>query len=500
MLIQRESNNLDISVGDANAPVRGTAICVEFLCTDLDGSVLIVDSFWESLLALVGKHFWYVFVIPFWGLRGKAALKHEIARRASLNAAHLPYRAELVDFLRREKSSGKKIILATGADSIIAAAVADHLNLFDHLLASDGVVNLTGERKKEAIQEFVGGRPFDYVGDSWKDVPVWKAASHAILVEPSKRLSRSVRRIDAHCQVFERNGNRRASLWKALRPHHWVKNLLIFVPIVMAHDITQLPKLWPVLAAFASYSLCASGVYILNDLFDLEADRVHPEKKMRPFASGDVSALTGIIVLPFLFLGGFAIAAICCPIRFLEILLIYAVATTFYSVYGKRVPVVDVLLLTALYLLRILGGGVAAAVPVSPWLLAFSMFFLLSLAFTKRHAELTNQQATGGDQPFSSKRDYQVSDKDLVQQFGVTSGYLSVLVLALYVNGREVAALYRHPQWIWLACPMLLFWISRVWFLANRGKLREDPVVFAAMDPVSYALAGLLFLILFVAA
>lgn len=490
---------MDISVEDAKATARHTATSAEYVCTDLDGSVLIVDSFWESLLALVGKHFWYVFIIPFWSLRGKAALKRKIARRASLHVAHLPYRVKLVEFLRREKSSGKKIILATGADATIAAAVADHLKLFDHVLASDGVVNLTGERKKDAIQQFVGGQPFDYVGDSWKDVPVWKAASHAILVEPSESLSRSVKKIDPHCVVFERDGDRRASLWKSLRAHHWVKNLLIFVPIVMAHDINQLPKLWHVLAAFASYSLCASGVYVLNDLFDLEADRLHPEKKLRPFASGEVSALKGISVLPFLFLGGFAIAAIFCPIRFLEILLIYAVATTVYSVYGKRVPVLDVLLLTALYLLRILGGGVAAGVPVSPWLLAFSMFFMLSLAFTKRHAELTNQQ-TNPDRPFSSKRDYQVSDKDLVQQFGVTSGYLSVLVLALYVNGREVSALYRHPQWIWLACPMLLFWISRVWFLANRGKLREDPVVFAATDPVSYALGALMFLILFAAA
>jgi len=268
----------------------------------------------------------------------------------------------------------------------------------------------------------------------------------------------------------------------------------------MAHDINKLPKVWHALAAFASFSLCASGVYILNDLFDLEADRLHPDKKSRPFASGDVPVLTGLAALPLLFLAGVAVAAIYCPIRFFEIIVIYAAATTFYSIYGKRIPVVDVLLLTALYLLRILGGGVAAGVPVSPWLLAFSMFFLLSLAFTKRHAELTNQLLNGSEQPIISKRDYQISDKDLVQQFGVTSGYLSVLVLALYVNGREVTELYRHPQWIWLACPMLLFWISRVWFLANRGKLHEDPVVFAAMDPVSYALGGLLLLILFAAA
>ncbi len=490
----------DVSTSDANAAARDAATTSEFLCADLDGSILLVDSFWESLLALVGKHFWYIFLIPFWALRGKAALKHEIARRAQVNAAHLPYRAELISLLRQEKSKGRKIILATGADSTIAHSVADHLGFFDHVLASDGAANLTGDKKREAIQNYTSGRGFDYVGDNWKDVPVWKAANLAILVDPTESLSQSMKKIRPHCQVLERPREKRAPLWKSLRPHHWVKNLLVFVPIVMAHNINQLPKLWHALAAFASFSVCASGVYILNDLFDLEADRLHPEKKSRPFASGDAPVLTGLIVAPFLFLSGFVIGAEFCSVRFVQIIVIYAAATTFYSVYGKQVPVVDVLLLTALYLLRILGGGVAAEVPVSPWLLAFSMFFLMSLAFTKRHAELNNQEMNGGDPLFVSKRDYQVGDRGLVQQFGVTSGYLSVLVLALYVNGREVTALYRHPQWIWLACPMLLFWISRLWFLANRGKLHEDPVVFAAMDPVSYALGGLLLLILFAAA
>ena len=299
-------------------------------------------------------------------------------------------------------------------------------------------------------------------------------------------------------EVLEEQGTQWAAIWQALRPQHWVKNLLIVVPIVMAHKVNDVARLTHVLVACLSFSLCASGVYILNDILDLEADGLHPQKRLRAFASGKVPVWVGLSLAPLLLAAGLAVAAQLPSKLFLVTAVIYLAATTLYSVYAKRVPIVDVLLLTALYLLRILGGGAAADVPVSPWLLAFSMFLMLSLAFTKRHAELLGQ-ANGEMEANSSKRNYRTQDREIVQQFGVTSGYLSVLVLALYVDGKEVTALYRHPQVIWLACPMLLFWISRVWFLANRGKLSEDPVVFAARDPISYLLGVLLFLILFVA-
>jgi 4-hydroxybenzoate polyprenyltransferase len=300
-------------------------------------------------------------------------------------------------------------------------------------------------------------------------------------------------------EVLEEQGTQWAAIWQSMRPQHWVKNLLILVPIVMAHRVNDVARLMHVLVACLSFSLCASGVYILNDILDLEADRLHPKKRFRAFASGKVPVWVGLSLAPLLLAAGLAIAAQLPSKLFLGTTIIYLAATTLYSVYAKRVPIVDVLLLTALYLLRILGGGAAADVPVSPWLLAFSMFLMLSLAFTKRHAELIGQANGEMEAAPPSKRNYRAQDREIVQQFGVTSGYLSVLVLALYVNGKEVTALYRYPQVIWLACPMLLFWISRVWFLANRGKLSEDPVVFAARDPVSYLLGAFLFLILLVA-
>jgi 4-hydroxybenzoate polyprenyltransferase len=472
---------------------------VEYLCTDLDGTILIGDSFWESFLALVGVHPWYVCVVPFWLLRGKAALKHEISRRVNLDVSKLPIREELIRFLRQEKQAGRKVILVTGADAKIANAMAEHLGFFDGVLASDGATNLTGEKKKEAIQEIVNGKRYDYIGNARDDIPSWNAASSAILVGPSPGLLKTVRKTAAVGGVVQSHENYWSALWQSLRPAHWIKNLLVFVPVIMAHELNDPSRLTRVAIAFVSFSLCASGVYLLNDLFDLEADRRHPKKKLRPLPSGSLPLGVGLIFAPLLMVAGFLTAAQLPGKLVLVTVFVYAVATTLYSTYVKRIPILDVLLLTALYLLRILAGGVAADVDVSPWLIAFSMFLLLSLAFSKRQAELTEQTIADGTQAGISKRGYREQDTGILQQFGVTSGYLSVLVLALYVNGTDVTRLYRHPQVIWLACPMLLFWISRVWFLASRGKLSEDPVVFAARDPISYLLGALLLLILFVA-
>ena len=489
-------SQLSLNITSPSSKAGATA---EFLCTDLDGTILIGDSFWESLLSLVGVHPWYVFFVPYWLLRGKAALKHEISRRVRLDVSTMPVRQELIEFLRQQKQCGRKLILATGADAKIASAVADHFGFFDVVLASDGATNLTGEKKKEAIREIVRGSSFDYIGNAKDDIPAWNAASTAILVDPSPGLLETVKKTSAVGGVVQRSKNYWGSLWQSLRPEHWIKNLLVFVPIVMAHELHDESKLMRVVIAFVSFSLCASGVYLLNDLFDLEADRRHPKKKFRPLASGALPVQVALVSAPLLMLAGFLVAAQLPTKLVLGMVFVYTATTTLYSTYVKRVPILDVLVLTALYLMRILGGGIAAEVSVSPWLIAFAMFLLLSLAFSKRQAELINQNATGGIQSGTSKRGYREQDLGLLQQFGVTSGYLSVLVLALYVNGTDVTRLYRHPQVIWLACPMLLFWISRVWFIASRGKLSEDPVVFAARDPVSYLLGVILLLILFVA-
>jgi 4-hydroxybenzoate polyprenyltransferase/phosphoserine phosphatase len=480
-------------------PPNQTAQSVaEFLCVDMDGTLLDGNSLWESLLTLLGMHPWYVLLLPLWLIRGKAVLKHEVARRACLDVKTLLLRRDVVDFLRQEKEKGRKLILVTAADSILATAVADRLALFDAVLASDGKTNLSGLNKRKAIQTFLDGKEFDYAGDSTTDIPVWEAAHSAILVGPTASLLKSVRKTLNVGVVFPRRKFSWSSLWKALRPQHWVKNLLVFVPIVMAHELKDSVRLADSLLAFVSFSLCASGVYILNDLFDLESDRLHPTKRLRPWAAGEIPLSAGVVIAPLLVAAGLAVAASLSRFFLLDVF-VYVAATFFYSTYVKRVPIVDVLLLTGLYLVRILGGGAATGIPVSPWLLAFSMFLLLSLAFAKRYMELAAQTSDGSRPSGISKRNYSPSDADLVRQFGISSGYISVMVLALYVNAQEVMVLYRRPQWIWLACPLLLFWISRVWLLASRGLLHEDPVVFAVRDGVSYLLGLLILLILFAA-
>jgi 4-hydroxybenzoate polyprenyltransferase/phosphoserine phosphatase len=471
----------------------------EFLCADFDGTILAGDSLWESILAMIGVRPWCIFLIPFWLLRGKAALKKEVAKRAGLNVSLLTYREDVVDFLRQEKMKGRKLILATGADEIIASDVAEYLGLFDIVLASDGKINLTGWKKKQEIEKLLGGKGFDYIGNSVEDIPIWTSARNALVVGPSVGFLKKLPKTLSVEAVFEERKTRWVSLAHALRPQHWVKNLLVFVPLVMAHKFRDVSRLGNAMLAFASFSLCASAVYVFNDLLDLEADRAHPTKRFRAFASGSVPLWAGAFAVPVLLLSGLAVTWLVSSKTFFVEMCIYIALTTLYSTYAKRIPIADVILLTGLYLLRILVGGSATGLLVSEWLLAFSMFLLLSLAFTKRHTELAARALECGLSDAPSKRNYRIEDTDLIRQFGVTSGYISVMVLALYLNGREVTSLYRHPEIIWLACPFLLFWISRVWLIANRGDLHEDPVVFATRDPISYLIGFIILSILLVA-
>lgn len=466
------------------------------LAVDLDGTLVRTDTLHENLLALFKQAPWLLLLLPLWVLKGKAFFKAEVARRAALDASRLPYNEELLAWLREEKARGRRLVLATAADRRIAEGVAAHLDgLFSDVYASDGKENLSGARKLARLKAALG--TFDYAGNDGVDVPLWRESRRVVVVhapagvlKQAHGLGRQVHRVFERPRVGPR-------VWvKALRVHQWAKNALVFVPLLAAHKATQ-PQLWlHAVLGFAAFSLCASSVYVLNDLLDLEADRRHPTKSQRPFAACALPVSTGVVLAPALLLAGAAVCLLL-PLAFAALLATYYALTLAYSLRLKQVVMLDVLVLAGLYTVRIFGGALAVGVPTSSWLMMFSMFLFLSLALVKRLSEvrrlrLSNETAAHG-------RGYLAQDYEQLASLGAASGQVSVLVLALYITSKEVTALYAHPERLWLLCPVMLYWVGRVWLLAHRGLVNEDPLVFALRDRVSYAVGLVSALVLWAA-
>ncbi len=454
-------------------------------CVDLDGTLVATDTLWESLILLAKRRPWDLVKLPIWLFRGRAFFKEAVSRRVALDASSLPYRAELIVLLHEAKKQGREVILATAADRVIAQNVADHLKVFSKVIASTGRENMAGEEKLKAIKSHLDGRPFDYAGDSAVDIPLLEAARQAWLVAPSAKLARRAKNSLSGAQVVGERRISPLSLLKALRVQQWAKNILLFVPLFTAHKLTDWPSLAHVLLGAVAFSLCASSIYIANDLLDLEDDRTNPAKQRRPFASGAVSIPVGVGLCIGLFVASFALAGLALDPRFALILGFYALVSGSYCWFLKRVEILDIMVLVLLYDLRILAGGAAAVIPVSPWMLAFSVFLFASLAFVKRYSELRLLRES--DRRPTKGRGYDAADEDLLRTAGICSGYLSVLVLVLYINTPEVTRLYARPHLLWLVAPCLLYWITRAWLLAQRGKMHSDPVLFALKDPSSYA-------------
>ncbi len=452
------------------------------LCVDLDGTLVKSDTLVDSLLALVRNHPGAVFMLPGSLLHGKAAFKAFVTQSVSLDVAHLPYNRTLLQYLNQECAHGRAIFLATGADARLAHRVADHLGIFAGVLGSDGVTNLTGEKKLDGLRSRIGAGGFDYIGNDSPDLLLLAQATEAMVANPSLRLRAKLRaRGIRPAKVFTESVPVLQSLWKAVRPHQWAKNLLIFLPLLCSHALTS-SKLLAAVAAFCCFSLCASSAYLINDLVDVEADRRHPHKRLRPFAAGDLAAVTGILVaVIFLFVG--LVGAELLPGRFFAWLLVYLSTTLAYSLYLKKIALVDVLVLSGLYSLRMLAGGSVTLTPISHWLAGFSMFLFLSLAIVKRFAELENLRATN-DLP-KNGRGYLVTDLDQLRSFGTASAYAAAVIFAIYITGPDVVKLYHHPRLLWLSVPLIILWLNRVWLLASRGELNEDPVAFALTDPMS---------------
>jgi 4-hydroxybenzoate polyprenyltransferase/phosphoserine phosphatase len=451
------------------------------LCVDLDGTLIRSDLLVESALSLLRTNPLYAARFAGWLLRGRAHLKREIAERTTLDVTMLPYEQRVLDWLQ-ESGDARPRILCTASDRKLAEAVAAHVGGFDEVFASDGVLNLSGRNKGQVLEQKYGERGFDYVGNEPKDLHVWSRARRAIVVNAPAGLARRVGGVSEVERVFKRDGSTWRAWLRALRLHQWLKNLLVFLPLFTAHLMFAPNAVLNATVAFFSFCLCASGVYLLNDLIDLDADRRHPRKRLRPFAAGTLPLTAGLFAAPLLTIVAFGLAVLISP-RFAAVLGGYYVLTLAYSFALKRIAMLDTVVLAALYTIRIIGGTAALHIDTSFWLLAFSMFLFLSLAMIKRHAELDTLLKQGDNR--STGRGYTVDDLPLVQSLGGASGYLAVLVLALYINSTASELLYRHPPVLWLLCPLLLYWISRAWLIAHRGNMHDDPVVFAITDRTS---------------
>ena len=460
------------------------------LVVDLDGTLIRTDMLVESASQFLIQNPFQFFKPLLWLLRGKAALKAELAKRVQLDVSALPYNTDVLDWLRAEKQSGRRLVLATASHRALAEQVAKHLHMFDEVLATENGTNLKSDAKAQALVDRFGDGGFDYVGNDWPDLQVWARSHQAHVVDAPAALLRRAQAQGNVGQVFDSN---MASPWvamlKAMRLHQWMKNLLVFVPLMAAHQYADAPRDVLALMAFVVFSLTASSVYLLNDLVDVQDDRHHTRKRNRPFASGALSLITGWATWPVLLLVAVVLSALFMPVLFSISLGVYFVLTVAYSLHLKQLAVVDVLTLAALYTLRIIAGAAAIDVAVSFWLLLFSMFIFLSLALIKRYSELKVARDAGKSGALRG-RGYEPDDLELVSSLGGSSGFIAVLVLALYIQDGQAAHLYATPQLIWLACPVMLFWISRAWLIAHRGRMHDDPIVFALKDKVSWGVGA----------
>ncbi len=457
------------------------------LFVDLDGTLIKSDLLFECLVPIIKNYFYAIFLAPFWLLKGKAYLKDKFSDLVSINPEILPYNNNVLEYIRKEKENGSKIILATASNIKLAKSISDYLGIFDDVIASSKEENLKGKNKLNKIKLYIKNnninKEFSYLGDSEADVKIFNETNIPIVVGNKNVFNKIKSKNDKTTFVDGENDFSLKKFFKMIRTYQWVKNFLIFLPLILAHKFLDVNLLLKALVAFFSFSFLASSVYIINDIMDVESDRIHPSKKNRPIASGAVkisSALkVAFILMPLSF-----IISIFLGKEFLFVLLTYFITTSCYSFYLKKIMLVDILILSLLYTVRIFAGGVALNIYLSPWLFMFSLFFFFSLACAKRYSELYAVRNNLQDE--IKGRGYQAQDLEQIQIFGSSSGYIAILIFALYIQSDISMKLYKTPSFFWALCPIMLYWISRVWLLSHRGQMTQDPIIFALKDKVSY--------------
>lgn len=452
------------------------------IVVDLDGTLIYGDCLHEQLNRAIFFQPYFLITAIWYLLQGKAKFKEYLGKNLLIDVGLLQYNQELIKWLEEKKDEGRTIVMATASNQVVARKIAEHLNLFDSVHASDGQVNLKGSYKAQLLKEVYGS--FEYVGNSVDDLQVWEHAIKAYYVGESPKIIDALKKKQNYAGQFQSLNYGYKSLLQALRPHQWLKNILIFVPVVMAHQFS-FDNLISTLIAFLLFCAVASAGYLINDLSDVESDRQNRYKNRRAFASGAISLPVGWLTIPILLVTSILVSVNYLPYQFSYSIGLYLILTVLYTKLLKSLPNIDVFTLAFLYTLRMLAGGYAVNIHLSFWLITFSLFFFISLGMLKRYSELLEMEDFNKSLP---GRAYKKSDADFVGSAGISSGYIAIAVLALYIKDLNISDLYKSPNYIWFICPIMLYWITRVWFLAQRGQLHHDPVYFAVKDRVSWIL------------
>jgi len=460
------------------------------LCIDLDGTLLKTDTLYELALRVLKKSPWLVFYLPLVLLQGKAALKKYLSGQCDLDADLLPYNRDFLAFLTKQYKEGRKLVLVTGCYEKTARSIATHLGIFSSVIATSSSVNLTGKNKAQHLVKEFGAKAFDYAGNDTVDIPVWEQSRECFLVNCTSMNKKIIERRIKFTNAFDERNIGLKPYIKAIRLHQWAKNTLLIMSALTAQTFFDAKTILTLALAFLAFGCCASFSYIVNDLLDLDADRLHHSKKYRPFAAGTVGIVPGL-GLALVLLGATVFFAVQLNSRFCELLLLYFVTTNLYSFKLKSIPILDVAVLAGLYTLRVVAGSVAINLDPSFWLIAFSAFLFFSLAIVKRLSELLHL-TKNSDKPVKA-RGYVAEDISTLQSLGGASAIAAVLVLSLYINSHAVQILYHSPRHLWLLCPVILIWLGRVWLITGRGEMHDDPVVFALKDHISWLilLAGI---------
>ena len=474
----REQNTPETQGGAPNSRRPGT------ICVDLDGTLVRTDTLLEGLVRLLHSPRSWVGLLGA-SLRGRATLKRQVADRVALDVERLPYERTLIEYLRAEREHGRRLVLATAADQRVADAVCEYLNLFDEVIASDGVNNVKGLAKSKVLVKRFGLREFTYVGNSWTDFEVWRDAGGAVLVNAPRGLAEKVAGITPIERRIDDRPSSVRNLIRVLRPYQWLKNVLVFLPLITANALRDWGAWVESVLMFWAFCATASAVYIINDIMDLKADRAHPRKRGRPFASGDLPLVAAPIAAPALLLAGILFGLAADSVR---VIVVYAACSFVYSMKIKELPLVDVFALALLYTLRVVGGAEASDYQLSPWLLAFSIFLFLGLAVMKRVSELVDLSRR--ETRTAPRRGYDTDDMLVLRTMGVSASFMSATVLALFVQSDSVIQRYANPQLLWAVVPLLLFWQCRLWLSTARGYMHDDPIVYAARDWVSWVTGG----------